>query len=162
MVHPEKECFAIFYALSKLEHLLLDREFIIHTDHVNLTFLKESKNARVNRWKLALQEYKYTIEFIKGSDNVIADSLSRLCVLQETTPPLTEEQVLHAFDEEDIDQATECVNITIYILPSRVQRNYVTLSQLSGWTPWSRKDNKPVVTKWSQVAIYVKTCEGFH
>ena len=77
---PEKECFAIFYALSKLEHLLLDREFIIHTDHVNLTFLKESKNARVNRWKLALQEYKYTIEFIKGSDNVIADSLSRLAM----------------------------------------------------------------------------------
>ena len=101
---PEKECFAIFYALSKLEHLLLDREFIIHTDHVNLTFLKESKNARVNRWKLALQEYKYTIEFIKGSDNVIADSLSRLCVLHETTPPLTEGQILHAFDEEDIDQ----------------------------------------------------------
>ena len=90
--------------MSKLEHLLLDREFIIHTDHVNLTFLKESKNARVNRWKLALQEYKYTIEFIKGSDNVIADSLSRLCVLHETTPPLTEGQILHAFDEEDIDQ----------------------------------------------------------
>jgi hypothetical protein len=101
---PEKECFAIFYALSKLEHLLLDREFIIHTDHVNLTFLKESKNARVNRWKLALQEYRYTIEFIKGADNVIADSLSRLCLLHEITPTLSEEQILHAFDEEEDEQ----------------------------------------------------------
>ena len=50
---------------------------------------KESKNARVNRWKLALQEYRYTIEFIKGSDNIIADSLSRLCLLHETAPSHT-------------------------------------------------------------------------
>ena len=69
---PEKECYAIYYSLIKLEHLLLDTEFTIHTDHKNLTFLDESANARVNRWKLALQEYRFTIEYIKGADNVVA------------------------------------------------------------------------------------------
>jgi hypothetical protein len=100
---PEKECFAIYYSLIKLEHLLLDREFVIHTDHKNLTFLDESANARVNRWKLALQEYKFTIEYIKGADNVVADSFSRLCLLSETHL-LPEEDTLLAFTEEDDEQ----------------------------------------------------------
>ena len=100
---PEKECYAIYYSLVKLEYLLLDREFIIHTDHKNLTFLDESANARVNRWKLALQEYRFTIEYIKGVDNIVADSFSRLCLLTEGTG-LSEEQILSAFDEVEIDE----------------------------------------------------------
>lgn len=95
---PEKECYAIYYSLVKLEHLLLDREFIIHTDHKNLTFLDESANARVNRWKLALQEYKFTLSYIKGEDNIVADAFSRLCLLSDSTI-LPEEEMLSAFDE---------------------------------------------------------------
>jgi len=38
---PQKEGYAIYYALCKLEHLLLDRQFIIHTDHKNLTCLHQ-------------------------------------------------------------------------------------------------------------------------
>jgi hypothetical protein len=34
---PEKECFAIWYALQQLSHLLQDVHFVIHTDHENLT-----------------------------------------------------------------------------------------------------------------------------
>jgi hypothetical protein len=100
---PEKECFAIYYSLVKLEYLLLDQEFIIHTDHKNLTFLDESANARVNRWKLALQEYKFTIEYIKGADNIVADSFSRLCLLTEELS-LSEDEMLAVFEEDDIDQ----------------------------------------------------------
>ena len=109
---PEKECYAIYYAFTKFEHLLLDREFIVHTDHVNLTFLKESTNARVKRWKLALQEYRYTIEFIKGIDNIIADSFSRLCLLDEETHNLSEEEILSAFDEtvDDTDDQIYSLN----------------------------------------------------
>jgi len=109
---PEKECYAIYYAFTKFEHLLLDREFIVHTDHVNLTFLKESTNARVKRWKLALQEYRYTIEFIKGIDNIIADSFSRLCLLDEETHNLSEEEILSAFDEivDDTDDQINTIN----------------------------------------------------
>jgi cleavage and polyadenylation specificity factor subunit 1 len=99
---PEKECYAIYYSLVKLEYLLLDREFVIHTDHKNLTFLEESANARVNRWKLALQEYSFTIEYIKGVDNLVADSFSRLCLLSEGLD-LTEEDILSAFEESEID-----------------------------------------------------------
>jgi hypothetical protein len=56
------------------------------------------------------------IEFIKGSDNIIADSLSRLCLLHETAPTLTEEQILHALDEEK-DEQLNALTSKIYIIP---------------------------------------------
>ena len=77
---PQKEGYAIYYALCKLEHLLLDREFVIHTDHKNLTYINDSVNAMVVRWKLYLQEYTFKIQYIKGQDNMVADNFSRLCL----------------------------------------------------------------------------------
>ena len=32
------------------------------------------------RWHLALQELDFNIEFIRGTDNIIADAMSRLCI----------------------------------------------------------------------------------
>ena len=73
----EKECYAIWYALNKLQHLIRDTKFILRTDHRNLTFLNQNVDNRVRRWKMAIQEYDFQIEYIKGPDNVIADALSR-------------------------------------------------------------------------------------
>ena len=77
---PEKEAFAIFYALRKLEYLLRDVQFTIRTDHRNLTFpfLNSEGSAKVKRWKLFIQQYDFDIEFIAGEDNVVADAFSRL------------------------------------------------------------------------------------
>jgi len=76
---PEKEAFAIFYAFQKLEYLIRDVYFILRTDHKNLTYINEEGSPKVRRWKLAIQEYNFDIEYIKGEDNVVADALSRLC-----------------------------------------------------------------------------------
>ena len=90
----QKEAYAIYYALCKLEHLLLDREFIIHTDHKNLTYINDSVNAMVVRWKLYLQEYTFKIQYIKGLDNIVADNFSRLCILEETVRSDISEEVM--------------------------------------------------------------------
>ena len=75
---PEKECYAIFYSLVKFEYLLRDVHFCIRTDHKNLTFLNESANPKVNRWKMKIQHFDFDIEYIPGPDNLVADSFSRL------------------------------------------------------------------------------------
>jgi len=98
---PQKEAYAIYYALCKLEHLLLDREFIIHTDHKNLTYINDSVNAMVVRWKLYLQEYTFKIQYIKGLDNVVADNFSRLCILEETVRSDISEEVMLQLIEKD-------------------------------------------------------------
>jgi hypothetical protein len=77
---PEKECFAIFYSLVKFEYLLRDIHFCIRTDHKNLTYLNESANPKVNRWKIKIQHFNFDIEYIPGPVNIIADSLSRLVI----------------------------------------------------------------------------------
>ena len=82
----EKECYAIFYAVTNLEYLLRDVHFILRTDHRNLTFLNESNMSKVQRWKLAIQHFIFDIEHVSGKDNIIADALSHNC--HQSQPPL--------------------------------------------------------------------------
>jgi hypothetical protein len=96
---PQKEAFAIYYTLCKMEHLLLDRHFTIHTDHKNLTYVNDSVNAMVVRWKLYLQEYSFDIQHVKGVDNIVADNFSRLCILTEDN--LSEEEILQLIEEDE-------------------------------------------------------------
>ena len=76
---PEKEAFAIYYALIQLEYLIRDVHFTIRTDHKNLTYINTETNPKVKRWKLAIQEFDFSLEHIIGKDNIIADVFSRLC-----------------------------------------------------------------------------------
>ena len=75
----QKEAYGIFISCTKLNHLLRDRKFVIHTDHKNLVFMKQSQSSMVGRWFMALQELDFTIQYVKGKDNIVADALSRLC-----------------------------------------------------------------------------------
>jgi len=75
----EKEAFAIFYALRKWEAHLRDVKFTLFTDHKNLTYLAKDPNAKVMRWRLAVQDYDFDIAYIPGECNIVADGFSRLC-----------------------------------------------------------------------------------
>jgi hypothetical protein len=75
----QKEAYAIYLCCTKLDPLLRDRKFTIHTDHKNLTYMKSSPNSMVGRWSMALQELDYTIAYVRGSENTVADAMSRLC-----------------------------------------------------------------------------------
>ena len=75
----ERECLAIFWAVHRLSRYLLGRRFVLQTDHQPLKFLLQGKpmNPRLFRWTLSLQQFDFEIQYISGSQNVLADYLSR-------------------------------------------------------------------------------------
>ncbi|CAK1594433.1 unnamed protein product [Parnassius mnemosyne] len=77
----EKEALALVWAVEHFNTFLFGKEFDLITDHKPLEFLFSPKSkpcARVERWVLKLQAYRYKIKYKPGNTN-IADPLSRLC-----------------------------------------------------------------------------------
>ena len=75
----EGECLAVVWAVKKFRHYLHGRTFEILTDHHALKWLQSARfsNSKLERWALALQEHDYRIDYHRGTDNVVADCLSR-------------------------------------------------------------------------------------
>jgi len=82
----EKEMLAIVYALEKFRSYLVGSKVIIYTDHTAIKYLLNKANStpRLIRWILLLQEFDLVIRDKKGSEDVVADHLSRL-VNEEVT-----------------------------------------------------------------------------
>ena len=72
----EIECLAIVWAVEQFKPYLYGRKFTVECDHNPLVYLDnpKHKSARINRWRLGLAEYQYTIIHQKGSLNAKADA----------------------------------------------------------------------------------------
>ncbi|GKC57083.1 reverse transcriptase domain-containing protein [Tanacetum coccineum] len=76
----EKEMLAVVYAFEKFWSYLILNKSIVYTDHSALKYLfaKKDSKARLLRWVLLLQEFKFKVIDTKGAENLTADHLSRL------------------------------------------------------------------------------------
>ena len=111
----QKEAYAIFHCCSQLDYLLRDRRFIIQTDHRNLTYMQKNTNSMVIRWSIALQELDYEVHFIKGTENELADAMSRLCVnhIEEPVHMLAAIDVLSTVSGDQLEALNMCHNSTV-------------------------------------------------
>ena len=75
-----KEAYAIYMSIRRLSFYITDADVLIRCDHLPLKkFLnKQTLNAKVNNWAVELEQFQLRINWIPGSKNLLADSLSRL------------------------------------------------------------------------------------
>ena len=104
----EKELLAVVYACEKFRPYLVASKAIIYTDHAALKYLMAKKDAkpRLIRWILLLQEFNIEIRDKKGSENLVADHLSRL----ESEPPREQDDL--PLNESFPDEQLFAVNST--------------------------------------------------
>ena len=79
-----KEAYAIYMVARKLDYYLWDAETTIRSDHLPLKsfLLKNTKNDKVNNWGVELaSKYTLNFEYVKGIKNTLADTMSRLVIL---------------------------------------------------------------------------------
>jgi len=95
----EKEFLAVIFALDKFCAYLIGSHVIIYTDHSTLKHLLSKKDAkpRLVRWILLVQEFNCEFRDKKGSENLVADHLSRIVCSRES-----ESQISEYFPDEQL------------------------------------------------------------
>ncbi|XP_021306294.1 uncharacterized protein LOC110431528, partial [Sorghum bicolor] len=79
----DKELYALVRVLEVWQHYLLPKEFVIHSDHEALKYLKSQGklNRRHAKWIEFIETFPYVVKHKRGKDNIVADALSRRCGL---------------------------------------------------------------------------------
>ncbi|KAL4257233.1 DNA/RNA polymerase superfamily protein [Pleurotus pulmonarius] len=87
----EKEMLAIVRALHKWRNELLGAEFQVFTDHRTLEFFNQQRNLSKKqlRWQEFLADFNFTINYVCGEDNTVADTLSRQFGDEPVVAPVT-------------------------------------------------------------------------
>lgn len=107
-----KEFLGLVEGIRYWEHILKGvPHFTILTDHQSLTYYHKPdtplKNERINRWLSYLSQFSFTIKYLKGKSNVVADALSRVEELSlmeiqtdlETNPNL-KQKIIAAYPQD--------------------------------------------------------------
>ena len=74
----DKEMLSIMHSLIKFRQYLVGNKFLVKTDHNSLRYFL---NERKQKWVSKIQEFNFDIEYVKGNNNVVANSLSRILSL---------------------------------------------------------------------------------
>jgi hypothetical protein len=79
----DKELYALVRVLEVWQHYLLPKEFVIHSDHEVLKYLKSQGklNHRHAKWIEFIETFPYVVKHKHGKDNIVAYALSRRCGL---------------------------------------------------------------------------------
>ena len=100
----ELELYSIIYSLKQWQDILHGVNFIIETDHKNLTYLMDSDIPKVRRWISYMNSFDFVIFHIPGKLNIVSDMLSRLHPMVADTvttssddPSITDEVILQSY-----------------------------------------------------------------
>jgi len=123
----EKEFLAVIFAINKFRPYLVGSKVVVYTDHAAIRYLLNKKDAkpRLIRWILLLQEFDLEIKDKKGTENSVADHLSRLTIeSKEEDMPIDDsfiDEQLYAVNNLEAPWYADFVNyLTCDIVPQNL------------------------------------------
>lgn len=113
----DRELLAMYQAVKRFKHQLEGRNFFILTDHKPITFAFNQKldkcSPRQFRYLDYIGQFTTDIRYIKGTDNHVADALSRIEAITQTPDYQTMERE-QELDEELIEMLqTNSTNLNL-------------------------------------------------
>ena len=114
----EKELLVIVFAFDKFRPYLIGNKVVVHTDHSTIKYLMTKKDAkpRLIRWVLLLQEFDVEIKDKKGTENLVADHLSRLEGARDDIPvndEFPDEKLLAIEEKKAVPWLADFVNYLV-------------------------------------------------
>ena len=121
-----KEAFAIYMSVKKLLFYLTDAQILLRSDHKPLEkfLLKNMLNSKVNNWAMELEAFNIQFDYIKGSNNILADTLSHLISIDPDTPTMPEEpgyEFGYAIFEEFLKVTTKSYQVNEVIVGTNTE-----------------------------------------
>ena len=114
----QKELLTIVFAFDKFQPYLIGNRVIVHTDHsaIKYPMTKKDEKPRLIRWVLLLQEFDLEIKDKKGTENLVANHLSRLegpSKEIQINDDFPDEQLLEIEDKDPIPWFADFVNYLV-------------------------------------------------
>jgi hypothetical protein len=100
----ELECLAVVFGVDKFRRYLEHAQFLLETDNQALSWLLAHPRqlGKIGRWVVKLSSFKFTVQHVKGTQNVVADTLSRM---------------FHHTDETTVEEKQEIVGSILEDFP---------------------------------------------
>ena len=100
----QQELLAIIHALKVWRTYLIDKPFIVETDHKSLETIltQKTSNRRIARWFNTLAEFQPQFKWIPGQTNTVADALSRRPDFQKKAATVSFQELIEAAKHTEI------------------------------------------------------------
>lgn len=151
----DRELLAIYKGIEHFRYFVEGREFHVKTDHKPLTtalFSKTDRNPRQARHLDYISQFTSDIRYVKGVDNVVADTLSRPTIdgvdfvtpgLEDLARSQTEDQELLSLRNSQSDQSS--IKLRPITIPA---------SNLVVWCENSSGKDRPFVPQKDRIAVF--------
>ena len=145
----DRELLAIYLSIKHFRYFLEGRDFTIYTDHKPLTktiFTKTERSPRQSRQLDYITQFTTDIQHIKGYDNVVADTLSRITNHEINEINSTQFKIISLHNAQEFDlEIKNIIQNNNSNSKFKLEKVEVPLSDIKIWCDTSTSKNRPYI-----------------